>query len=117
MQVSVRGKHLKENRALEDYALEKASKLGRLAKDMTKVEIELLAEVSHLAKQDDFIVDITTHVTGHTFQVRDSEMDMYQAIDKAVRRMEEVLRRHKEKLIEKPRRLAARTKHQIEGSL
>ncbi len=117
MQVSVRGKHLKENKALEAHALEKAAKLSKINKGITKIEVELLAETSHLAKKDDFIVDVTAHVPGHTFQVRDSEVDMYQAIDAAVRRMEEVLRRHKEKNIDRFRQERAAAKRQIDTSL
>jgi len=110
MKISVRGKHLKENQALEEHALNKASKLSLFAKDITKIDIEMLSEPAHLAKEDDFIVDVTVHVSGHTFQVRDSENDMYKAVDKAVKRMEETLRRNKEKHLDRFRRGAARAK-------
>ncbi|MDP2671307.1 MAG: ribosome-associated translation inhibitor RaiA [bacterium] len=113
MHVAVRGKHLEENEALENHALEKAKKLSRFAKDITRLEIELISEPAHLKKEEDYIVDVTLHVSGHTFQIRDSENDMYKAIDKAIERMIETLRRRKEKEVLEPRRKQSQEKRKL----
>ncbi len=97
MNIVIKGKHLKENQALEDYAREKTAKFYHFESKIIKVEIELRAEVGHKGKESDFIADINVKVPGNTFKVTDYERDMYKAIDKATRRMNEVLRREHDK--------------------
>lgn len=97
MNIVFKGKNLPEHAALEDYTNEKIQKFFRHFKDIIKVEVELRTEVARKDKNDDFIVDINVKVPGHTFQITDSENDMYKAIDRAVKRMNEVLRREKER--------------------
>ncbi len=97
MNIVVKGKHLTKNQALEDYASKKSEKFSHYFKDIVKVEIELRSEVGRKSKEEEFIADINVKVPGHTFKVTDQEWDMYKAIDRAVKRMSEVLRREKEK--------------------
>ena len=97
MNIAVKGKHLKENTALEDYALNKSTKFYHHYPEIIKVEVELRSEIGHKGKDGDFITDILVKVPGHTFKVIDQERYMYKAIDKSVKRMIEVLRREKEK--------------------
>lgn len=97
MNIVVKGKNLKENKALEDYALTKTTKFYHFAPEITKIEIELRAEIGHKGKETDFITDLTVKVPGNTFKVTDDERDMYKAIDRAIKRMNEVLRREHDK--------------------
>lgn len=98
MNIVVKGKHLKDNKALEDYALSKSEKFYHHFRDIIKVEIELRTEIGHKGKENDFIVDILVKIPGRTLKITDQERDMYKAIDRAVKRMNESLRREKEKL-------------------
>lgn len=97
MNIVVKGTSVKENKALEDYALKKSEKFYQHFPEIVKVEIELRTEIGRKNKEDDFIADILVQVPGHTFKVSDQESDMYKSIDRSVRRMIEVLRREKEK--------------------
>src|SRR3990167_8986190 len=97
MNIVIKGTTVKENRALEDYALKKSEKFYHHFPEIVKVEIELRTEIGRKNKEDDFIADILVKVPGHTFKVSDQELDMYKSIDRAVKRMIEVLRREKEK--------------------
>lgn len=97
MNIVVKGKHVKENKALEDYALKKSEKFYHHYPHIVKIEVELRTEIARRGKEDDFIVDILVKVPGNTFKVSDQERDMYKAIDRSVARMTEVLRREKEK--------------------
>ena len=97
MNIVIKGKHLTTNKALEDYTLRKSRKFSEHYKEIIKVEIELRTEIGRKGKENDFIADITVKIPGHTLKITDQERDMYKAIDKAVRRMNEVLRREKEK--------------------
>lgn len=97
MNIVAKGKHLIENKALELYALKKSEKFYHHYREIIKVEIELRTEVGHRGKESDFIADIIVKIPGRTLKVTDQERDMYKAIDRAVKRMNEVLRREKEK--------------------
>lgn len=97
MNIVVKGTHVRENKALEQYALQKSEKFYYHYPKIVKIEIELRSESGHKRKEDDFIADILVKVPGHTFKVSDHERDMYKAIDRSVSRMVEVLRREKEK--------------------
>ena len=97
MNIAVKGVHVKENKALEDFAMRKAEKFYRHNPEITKVEIELKSETSHKKKEDDFIADITLHIPGKTLKIADQERDLYVAVDHAVNRMNEILRREKGK--------------------
>jgi ribosomal subunit interface protein len=97
MNIAVKGVSVKENRALENYALEKAEKFYHIFPEIVKVEIELKTEVGRRGKEEDFIADLTLHIPHKTLKLSDSERDLYKAIDKAVERMLEILRREKGK--------------------
>lgn len=97
MNIVVKGKNLKENAALEEFSLKKAEKFYHFYPEIVNVEIELRSEIGRKGKEADFICDINVKVPGHTFKMSDQERDMYKAIDKAVKRMSEVLRREKSK--------------------
>jgi len=97
MNIAVKGVHVKENKALENYAQSKAEKLYNHFPQIIKVEIELKTETSRRGKDDDFIANITLQIPKKTLKVFDQERDLYRAIDSAVERMTEVLRREKGK--------------------
>ncbi len=96
MNIVVKGKHLQENQALEDFALKKATKFYHFFPEIIKIEIELKSETGHRGKETDFFADLMVKVPGKTFKVTDTERDMYKAIDRAVDRMNETLRREKD---------------------
>lgn len=96
MNIVVKGKHLRENQALEEFAFKKTEKFYHFYPEITKIEIELKAETGHRGAESDFIVDILVKIPGKTLKVTDSERDMYKAIDRAVDRMSESLRREKD---------------------
>jgi len=102
--IVIKGKHLSANQALQSYAKSKSEKFYHYFSEIVKVEIELRTEVAHRGKESDFIADILVKIPGNTFKVTDSERDMYKAIDRAVKRMDEVLRREKERKKERFRR-------------
>ncbi len=97
MNIVIKGSTVKENQALEDYALKKSERFYHYYPEIVKIEIELRSEIGRKNKDEDFIADILVKVPGHTFKVSDQEFDMYKAIDRSVKRMIEVLRREKEK--------------------
>lgn len=97
MSLQISGRHFKETPALKAYTQEKATKFYRHHKDIQKIVIEMDSEIAHRGKEADYIVDISVTTPGHVISVRDSERDMYKAIDKAVNRMVRALTKDKEK--------------------
>ncbi len=97
MNIVIKGTTVKENAALENFALKKSEKFYHYYPEIVKIEVELRTEIGRKNKEDDFIADILVKVPGHTFKVSDQERDMYKAIDRSVQRMIEVLRREKER--------------------
>lgn len=96
MNIVVKGKHLRENQALEDFAFKKSAKFYHFYPEIIKIEIELKSETGHRGKETDFVADLMVKVPGKTFKVTDNERDMYKAIDRSVDRMSETLRREKD---------------------
>ncbi len=97
MNIVVKGKHLRENQALEDFALQKSAKFYHFFPEIIKIEIELKSETGHAGKDSDFMADILVKIPGKTLKVADTERDMYKAVDRAVKRMDEALRREKDR--------------------
>lgn len=97
MSLVISGRHFRETPALKAYTKEKAAKFYRHHKDIQKIVIEMTSEIAHRGKEADYVVDIRVAVPGHLFSIRDTERDMYKAIDKAINRMVRLLTRDKEK--------------------
>ncbi|HSX57723.1 MAG TPA: ribosome-associated translation inhibitor RaiA [Candidatus Saccharimonadales bacterium] len=96
MSIVVKGKHLNENQALQDYATKKSQKFYRYFPEIIRTEIELRSEKAHKDKETDFIVNIVVKIPKKTLKISDQAGDMYAAIDKACDRMNEILRREKD---------------------
>ncbi len=96
MELNITARHLKLTPAISQYAqkkLDKAKKyFGRL------VWAQVVLDVEKNRHKAEFIV----HATGHTFTAKEESIDLYAAIDLASDKIDEQLRRHKER--QKPSR-------------
>lgn len=99
----ISGRHFKETPAIKIYAEKKITKFYRHHSNIQKIVVEMNSEIAHRGKDADYIVDIAVTVPGHVIRIRDSERDMYKAIDKAVDRTVRALTKDKEKHQEKRR--------------
>lgn len=117
MSIVVKGKHVRTNAALESYATKKVEKFYHFYPKIVKIEIELRSEIAHKKKDSDFICDINVKVPGHTFKISDSEDDLYKAVDLAVKRMNEVLRRESAKHRSRERRFLRGNWQEFGGQL
>ncbi len=82
---------------MKTYAEKKVKKFYKHHPKITKITVEMNSETAHRGKETDYLVDITVIVPRHTLTIRDSERDMYKAIDKACDRMIRALTKEKEK--------------------
>ncbi|OGR89285.1 MAG: ribosomal subunit interface protein [Elusimicrobia bacterium RIFCSPLOWO2_01_FULL_59_12] len=98
MELNMTARHLKLTPALSEYAqrkLEKAKKyFGRL----------IWAQVILDVEKNRHIAEFVVHAARHTFTAKEESADLYAAIDLASDKIDEQLRRHKER--QRPSRAA-----------
>lgn len=97
MTTVISGRHFEETPALKAYAERKISKFYRHHRQIQKIVIEMNSETAHRGKEKDYFIDISVTIPGNILTVRDSERDMYKAIDKATDKMIRALTKNKEK--------------------
>lgn len=93
MQITVSGRHMTVDDAVQAYCLEKMGHLSRFYDRVSSVDVVLDAHAgSHYA-------EIIVHTDGTApFVASEEQADMYAAIDLLRDKIERQLKRHKEKL-------------------
>ena len=94
MQLDVTGHHVEVTESLRDYVTTKLDKVGRhfdLAKDARC--ILTVEKLRHTA-------EATVNVSGAQIHAEHTEEDMYAAIDGLADKLERMVRKHKEKLVD-----------------
>lgn len=89
---------------IKSYAQNKSQRFNKYEKNIQKIEIELTFSDLKEGKLKNCTVDITLSIPKATLKVTESADEMYKAIDVAVDRMEEELRRHKERFDSRQKR-------------
>lgn len=100
--------------AIKSFAEEKTKRFNKYEDNITQTIVELQVSFLKEGKLKSCTVEIILQIPKAILKIKETDEDMYKAIDKAVDRMEEELRRHKEKCDERnqrglsyaPRRLA-----------
>jgi putative sigma-54 modulation protein len=91
METNITARHIKLTPAISDYALKKVNKARRYFDHLIWTQVKLDIEKNrHMAE---FIV----HAAGHTFTAKEESTDLYAAIDLTSDKMDEQLRRYKER--------------------
>lgn len=92
MQVSVTFRHIDSSDALKSYAEEKTERIAKYLIEPSEVHWVLSVEkIRHIA-------DVTIVTSGVTIKAQGDTPDMYSAIDIALDKLEQQVRKHKEKL-------------------
>lgn len=89
--VTVTGRHVLVTESMKDYALEKLGKLEKFHQRLIDVTVTM-----DIQKMDQR-VDILAKINDQTIKSHAITQDMYASIDLAVERLEEQLRRYKDK--------------------
>lgn len=108
MDVRVHGKHMQVAEDVRDLAGRKVAAAGRTFADGTVVDVEFAEHRNPRVVDDKYRVEITAPLSGHVVRVQASGPDERAALDTAVDKFERVLRRHKERLIDRSRRSSAK---------
>jgi len=91
MQVHITARHIKLTPAINDYVHKKLNKARRFLDNLIWAQVILdVSKMRHLA-------EIVLHASGRTFTAKEEGADLYAAIDLASDKLDEQLRRFKEK--------------------
>ena len=112
MKIINKAKNLELTDALESYIEEKVGALKKFIDTEFFVEVE--KETRHHNKGELFSCQLELQVPGKLLLVKASSDDLYKAIVAAKKEMEEEIKRHKLKQIEKPRREQRKAKGTIQ---
>lgn len=100
MEIKVAEIHFK-NQKIEDYAVEKVSKLEKYHKGIKLITVRLTLEKNHRNQNHTSFCELEFDISGKNFVIKDSEREIDKAIDKAVERAKRTLIKRKEKTLSK----------------
>jgi len=91
MELNITARHLKLTPAINEYVQKKLSKAKRFLDNLIWAQVILeVSKTRHMA-------EIVLHTSGRTFTVKEEGADLYSAIDVASDKLDEQLRRFKDK--------------------
>lgn len=95
MQVEITGKHLEITVALREHLSAHLDKINQFFKDKQSASAHVVITV----EKNRQIAEIMVTWREHVLKAQDSDKDLYQAINKAVEKIEKQARRMKEKVV------------------
>lgn len=100
MQIIVKGKNIEVTDNLRKYTEEKIGKITKFFPSFINAEVELYEEKNPSISNKDS-AEVTIFTRGSVIRGKESNQDMYSAIDKVAEKIEKQVKRFKEKLKEK----------------
>lgn len=106
MQFNIKGNNLNLTEAIKKYTQKKMDKLEKfLGKtQVINAEVELEMTTNHHNKGEIFRAEINLELPQELLRIEKTEKDLYKAIDKAETHMSMLLKKYKEKRIERKRK-------------
>ena len=92
MELKITGRHLDVTEALKDYLDEKISRLEKYARDIIDTHVILQMEKRNA------VVEVNMKLKRFNVNVKESNLDMYAAIDKSFEALRKQIVRHEDKL-------------------
>ena len=93
MNIKVNARHMDITQAMRDYASDKASKLERYFDRITSIEVVMDTEAGM-----PFVEVVVSAARNNRFIASHRGEDMYGCVDNALHKVEQQLRRHKDKV-------------------
>lgn len=105
MQVKIKASKIELTDAIENYINEKVKMVEKYLNhiNVLNCDFEIEKSVGSQHKGDIFRAEINLQVPGEILRVEKTESDLYKAIDKVKDHLTEVIKRYKEKKIDKRR--------------
>lgn len=109
MEIRVHGKHMTVGQELRELAERKVDHAGRIFGDGSVADVEFSQQQNPRVSDGRYRVEITVPVAGQVVRVEASAHDERAALEVATDKLENVLRRLKERLIGRSRRSSNKT--------
>ena len=103
MDVRVHGRNMQVNSQLQELADDRVRHAGRILDDGVAADVEFSERKNPRQAEVRFRVEITSHTAGHTVRVQGEGPDDRTALDRALDKFEQQLRRLKERLVKRSR--------------
>lgn len=106
MKVDIKGTKIKLTPAIKDYIQEKMDMLEKYLGETQVINAHFEVELTtkHHNKGEVFRAEANLTLAGDFVRVEKTEEDLYKAIDKVKDHLAEVIKKHKEKKVDKKRR-------------
>lgn len=105
MNIRIKSTHLELSEALENYIEEKMGMIEKYLGDTPVIncDFEIEKAVGGQHKGEIFRAEVNLQVPHELLRIEKTEADMYKAIDKVKDHLELIIKKYKEKLIDKRR--------------
>ena len=103
MDVRVHGRNMQVSSQLQGFADDRVRHAGRILDDGVVADVEFTERRNPRQGDARFRVEITSHTAGHTVRVQGEGPDDRTALDRAVDKFENQLRRLKDRLVHRSR--------------
>lgn len=105
MNIKIKASKIELTEAIENYINEKVNMLEKYLNhvDVLNCDFEIEKSVGGQHKGDIFRAEINLEVPGELLRVEKTESDLYKAIDKVKDHIAEMIKKYKEKKIDKSR--------------
>lgn len=105
MNIRIKSTHLELSEALENYIEEKMGMIEKYLGDTPVIncDFEIEKAVGGQHKGEIFRAEVNLQVPHELLRIEKTEVDMYKAIDKVKDHLELIIKKYKEKLIDKRR--------------
>ncbi|MBI2264857.1 MAG: ribosome-associated translation inhibitor RaiA [Armatimonadetes bacterium] len=102
MQIIVKGKNVEVTDALRGYAEKRIGKVQKYFDHIMSADVVLSTE------RNWHIVEVTLFADGVKLRGEERTADMYSSIDRVIEKLEKQMKKHKEKMVQRPRTVAAK---------
>ncbi len=105
MQIKIKASKIELTEAIENYINEKVNMLEKYLNhvDVLNCDFEIEKSIGGQNKGDIFKAEINLEVPGEILRVEKTEPDLYKAIDKVKDHLAEMIKKYKEKKIDRRR--------------
>ncbi len=116
MQINIQAKGTELTAALREYAEKKLQKIEHFFHNIQKIDIDL--EVNKIKEEAERqIAKVTVWASGKTIHATEATSDMYSSIDLIIDKLDQQIKKFKEKLIDEKRRDSAKNKQILHETL
>lgn len=109
MDVRVHGRNMQVSSKLQELADDRVRHAGRILDDGVVADVEFTVRPNPRQGDQRYRVEITSHTAGHTVRVQGDGPDDRTALDRAVDKFENQLRKLKDRLIHRSRQRSNKT--------